>query len=422
MKTFGGQLLLTTDDGRVDLVPGTVQTDRGRIVAVHPGEVFHGADRGDESTLICPGFVDTHLHLPQFDSIGATGMPLLQWLHQVIFPAEARWNDLEFAHSMIQRVIRQCLSVGTTAICAYATVSHQATLAALQAFSRCGFRGVIGQVMMDQAAPPELCVDAERLLAEVDRTLRLYPPGGRLAAAVTPRFALSCNRRLLCQAGQLAREHRAVVQTHLAETPEECSLVETECGVPRYVDVYHQADLLGPRTLLGHGIYLDEESQSLLNDTDSVIVHCPTANSFLGSGTMNRRDHRRRGIRIAIGSDIGAGFERSMVRVGRAMIDAAMRLAMTAGEPINDSECVPTARHAWHQITAGNADTLGWTDTGRIEVGAAADLLIIQPDVAWLQAIDPLSFLMFSWDDRWIRQAYLRGRLQYDADVRSGDR
>jgi guanine deaminase len=424
MTTVGGHILQPTDDGRAEIAAGVVEFNGARINQVTLGDIPASVDHGDDRTLICPGFIDAHLHLPQFDSIGATGMPLLQWLHQVIFPAEARWNDLAFAERMIERVIGQCLAVGTTGICGYATVSHPAAMAALEAFSRRGFRGVIGQVMMDQAAPAELCVEADRLLGEVTRTLQSFPPGGRLAAAVTPRFALSCNPQLLAQAGELAARHQACVQTHLAETREECTLVERGCGVQRYVDAYHQAGLLGPRTILGHGIYLDQVSQQLLKETDSLIAHCPTANAFLGSGTMSRRDHRRHGIRIALGSDIGAGFERCMVRVGRAMIDAAMRLAMAAGEPYDDPEIVPTARHAWHQITAGNADALGWTDAGRIRVGAAADVLVIRPDIPWLESIDPLSTLMFAWDDRWLKQGYLRGRLEFDAvsELRRGER
>lgn len=425
MTTIGGQILRLQSGQTVEIAPGVVRLEGDRIAAVDFERSPSSADLGSDNTLISPGFVDTHLHLPQFDSMGATGMPLLRWLSSVIFPAELRWNDLEFATGMIRRVIDQCLAVGTTGICAYASVSHAATMAALQLFSEAGFRGVIGQVIMDRAAPKALTRDAAQLLDEVQRTLEEFPPNARLAAAVTPRFALSCHKSLLRNAGELAQQSGAIVQTHLAETRAECDLVESKCSVERYVDVYRDAQLLGPRSLLGHGIHLDATSQRILAESGSVIVHCPTANAFLGSGTMNRRSHLDQGIRISLGSDIGAGYERSMVRVGRAMIDAAMRIALAGDEgegeaspdsaPFDEPQRIPTAADAWYQITAGNAAVLGWSDGGQIVPGFSADLVVIEPDIPWRESVDPLSTVMFAWDDRWIRHTLLRGKVVYSA-------
>jgi guanine deaminase len=160
--------------------------------------------------------------------------------------------------------------------------------------------------------------------------------------------------------------------------------------------------LLTERTLLGHGIYLDPLDRQQLATANSKIVHCPTANSFLRSGEMHRQTLMEEPIQLAIGSDIGAGYERSMVRVAREMILTAARLGTS----------VPSASEAWYSITAGNADALSWLDAGRLRVGASADLLIIRPSIDWQSAnSDPLSKLMFGWDDRWIQHVFLRGKL-----------
>lgn len=418
--SLGGQILQSDSGGRASLRSGVIEVADGQIVGVQFGKVSAQVDFGDPETLISPGFIDTHLHLPQFDSIGAAGMQLLPWLGEVIFPAEQHWNDLDWAKSMIQRVAAQCLSVGTTGICAYGTSSHDATIAALTAFRELGFRGVIGQVMMDSGEPPSLSRPAAQLIEEVNQSLEQFPPAGRMAAAVTPRFALSCSEALMRQAGELAAQHDAMVQTHLAETVAECAEVARRFEGQPYVEVYRQAGLLGPRSLLGHGIHLDPPSQRVLAETDSIIVHCPTANSFLGSGMMNRHSHLESGIRVSLGSDIGAGFERSMVRVGRSMIETAMRVALDNDHAIDDTTHVPTAAEAWHQITAGNADLLDWEDAGRIQVGASADLVLIRPDLPWQETRSPLSTLMFAWDDRWIKATFLQGRMSYGADAESG--
>jgi guanine deaminase len=398
-----GQLLLESDDspGRCSIVPGALRLADETIAELIVGELPRQYQLGGPDCLIAPGFIDTHLHLPQFEIIGAHAMPLLTWLDEVTFPAELKWQDVDYARAMTVRAIRQCLAHGTTAICAYGTVHHAATAAALQLADGMGLRGAIGQVMMDRSAPLALCRAASQLIDETADLLDRFPPRSRMATAVTPRFAISCTFELLAQAGALAAEHDAIVQTHLAETLPECERVRALFGGQSYVEVYRKAGLLSTQSILGHGIHLNEHDRQQLAASGATIAHCPAANAFLGSGTMQRHSLLRAGVGVTLGSDIGAGYERSMVRVARAMILAAASL----GDP------PPPAAAAWHGITAGNADRLGWADAGRLRPGAVADLVIIRPDIPWLEPpVDPLARLLFSWNDRWIEQTLLRGR------------
>lgn len=392
--------------GRCRIAPGMVRIRDGRIDEVIQGEISPNVAAGGPQYLISPGFVDTHLHLPQFDMIGAHGLPLLQWLSNVTFRAEMKWADADYAAAMVGRAVSQCFSFGTTAICAYASVHHDATQAALRVASDAGMRGVIGLVLMDQQAPESLCRPASQLIDETTMLLDHFPPGSSMAAAVTPRFAITCSAGLMADAGRLAFERSAVLQTHLAETIPECQRVSELFGGMSYVDVYDRAGLIGPRSLFGHGIYLNEVERSKIAQRRSMIAHCPTANSFLRSGTMQRETLVNDRVAITLGSDIGAGYERSMVRVGRAMIEAAASLG----------DHHPDAATAWHAITTGNANHLGFTDIGRINVGASADLVLIKPNIPWLDRnVDPLSQLMFAWDDRWIERTWVRGDLVFQA-------
>ncbi len=225
-----------------------------------------------------------------------------------------------------------------------------------------------------------------------------------MAAAVTPRYAVSCTPELLADAGRLAAERGAHVQSHLAETRPECEWVADLFGGARYLDVYRQAGLVHERSLYGHGIYLDQHDREALHETGGVIVHCPTANSFLRAGAMDRRAMITSGVRLALGSDIGAGYEVSMVRVARAMIETASALGAA----------FPVAAQAWRQITAGNADALGWPDAGHLAPGNQADVVLIEPDLPWLSGeVDPLSMLMFAWDDRWVKGCWVRGEMAF---------
>ena len=385
------------------LAEGFVRTNGDIVEEVVEGELPQKFDAGGPGCLISPGFIDTHLHLPQFDMIGAHGMPLLTWLEEVTFPAERKWRDPDYARVMTERVVGQCIAHGTTGICAFSSVHHEATLAALEVAAQTGLRGVIGQSLMDRNVPDDMRFNTQRMIDELGASLDRFPPGRRTSAAVTPRFAISCSDQLMTAAARMASESGAVVQTHLAETVRECEWVGEifDCS---YVDAYDRVGLVGERSIFGHGIYLSESELTTLAQRGAKIAHCPTANSFLRSGQMNRWKTIGSGTKVALGSDIGAGYERSMVRVARAMIETAAAIG----------DDYPTPSDAWTQITSGNADLMGWQDVGRIAPGASADLLVINPDIPWREgSVDPLSNLLFAWDDRWLTQTVLRGKIVY---------
>ena len=139
-----------------------------------------------------------------------------------------------------------------------------------------------------------------------------------------------------------------------------------------------------------------------------MIAHCPTANSFLRSGAMPWREHLEAGVGVTLGSDIGGGYERAMPRVAKAMIETASARG----------DAYPSAAQAWWQITGGNAAALGWQDVGSLQAGASADLLVIEPDVPWLDHVDPLAMLLWAWDDRWLKRTVVQGRDVFAANER----
>ena len=435
---IAGQLLLPTSGSRAELAAGWLCIAAGRIAELARGACPHAVDLGGDDYFITPGFIDAHVHLPQFDGIGCDGLPLLEWLNTRIYPMERRWEDSSYAASMTQRVLRQFLSHGTTSFCAYSTVHHQATVAAMEVTRQRGLRACIGQTLIDRLSPEYLTRPTQQQLDEVRLLLERFPPLGessRVEFGVTPRFAASCTPELMQEVARMARSTGAIVQTHLAETTAECEWVESLFDGKLYTDVYHSMGLLGKRTLLGHGIHLRDEERQVIRRTGSIIAHCPNANVFLQSGVMPRWLWREEGLRVSLGSDIGAGFEVAMPRVARAMIDAAkyLRFSMApslsgrgqgggkvrTGGPLTptlsqgerEQWLPPTAAEAWHLITTGNADAAGWPQVGRLVVGAEADLLIIRPDIHWRESPDPLAMLLYAWDSRWIERVLIAGSL-----------
>ncbi|MEM8495707.1 MAG: amidohydrolase family protein [Planctomycetota bacterium] len=404
-----GQLVCPQKDRSIETHAGWVEVSDGRIAGINTDALHPNPDLGGEDCVIFPGFVDCHLHLPQFCVVGLHGLPLLDWLEATVFPAEARWSDAEHARQATANAVDQLFSCGTTAIFAFGTVHPQAVEAALSECLAKRIRSRVGLVLMDQQCPSYLSRGVAEQIEDAGRLVQEWPdatcnPSPVVAATLAPRFAVSCSQELLAGAGRIARSSGAFVQTHLSETEAELEVVSRlHPGSQNYTAVYEEAGLLGPRTLLGHGIWLSEEERECLRHHESVIAHCPVANSFLRSGAMDRDAYLESGMNVALGTDIGGGHHRSMVRVAQEMIATA---AVLKNKPASSEE-------AWWQITRGNADAVGWSDVSRIEVGAEASLVVAKPDISWREYPDPLGSLLFGWDDRWIDATLSLGETVY---------
>jgi len=385
--------------------PGWLRVEEGRIVEVAGGDPPEPPVAGGPGAILCPGFIDAHIHLPQIDQAGCDGLELLAWLDKVIYPAEGRWADPEVARTGVLRASREMLASGTLGYAGYLTSHPQGVVAALDENQGPDLRAIVGQVLMDRNGPQELLVDPKEL-ARLAGPLK-QPPGGRTALSVNPRFAVACSDEMLALAAARARTG-AFIQTHLAEAQRECELV---AGLfpddPHYAGVYDRHGLLTDRTLLAHCLHLDDDQWRLIAERRSVVVHCPTANTFLRSGLFDLDAARTHGVRLALGSDVAAGPDVAMPRVARAMIETAKTRAMAL--PDGAATHIPTPAEAWTLITRGNADALGFTDMGRIEPGAAADLLVLSPGLPFDDHL--VGRLIYTWRDEYIETVVLNGRL-----------
>lgn len=377
-------------------VPGWLRIEAGRIAELAQGEgPPESADLGDARSIICPAFIDAHLHLPQIDSIGCDGMDLIDWLDRVIFPAEIRWQDEQFCAAQIRAGYQRLLEAGTLGYAGFLTSHFHGYVHVVRAGHGLPLRAIVGQVLMDRHAPKELLGHPLTRIAASERS--------RVQCSVNPRFAVTCSEELL----KIAKEKAApatVIQTHLAESQRECELVRKLFpSDANYASVYDHFGLLTDRTLLAHCLHLSVNEWDLIAARKSVVVHCPGANTFLRAGVFDINSARERGIRLALGSDVAAGPDLAMPRVARAMIDVAKLRAMT----IDPKAHVPTPSDAWQMITRGNADALGWSDAGRLEIGAAADLLILQPPFEVDEHL--IGRLIYAWRNDYIAHRIVAG-------------
>jgi len=390
---------------------GWLRLSGGRIAEVHFGEL-PGSEAppalGGRDRLVTPGFTDAHIHLPQIDQVGCDGMTLLEWLERVVFPAESWWGRGR-ARSDTRLAVRRMVREGTFSFAGYLTSHADASAEALTVLARTGMRVIAGRVAMDRHAP-------EALTAEDRGRARMRPIKGPILPAsletehvrvsANPRFAIACTPELLAEIGWAVKERPGTfVQTHLAEMPEEVAKVrELFPDHESYTHVYDAHGLLTERTLLAHCIHLSDEEWRLIAARRSVAVHCPTANLFLQSGLFELDRAQAFGVRLALGSDVAGGPDVAMPRVARAMIEKAKIRAMTGRVSVR----IPTPAEAWALITRVNAEELGWTDSGRIERGARADLLVLRAPESWFDE-HLVGRLLYNWDHTLIEHRVLGG-------------
>jgi len=340
-------------------------------------KLFYGLPVVDwRESIIVPGFVDTHAHIAQLPAIGAERTNLLDWLNQVIFPLEARFQNIVYAEHVAESFFRRALEAGTTLIAAYAPPYEEATDACFRIAERLGIRVVMGMTLMDCNAPSELLSEPEELIAACKRLIRRWQGcnSGRIHYAITPRFAGSCSRNLLRRCGQIARECSVHIQTHLAESPSEVAWITNLFpDYPNYTSIYEHAGLLTDRTILAHCIYLSPQERALVHNYHAAISHCPASNVYLRSGIMPLVEYLDESLTIGLGTDVAAGYHSCILDEARFAREVAK-----VRQFVHDESPVPSLEDVFYLATLGGAKALGFGDSlGNFSEGKEADFVRI---------------------------------------------
>jgi guanine deaminase len=390
--------------------------EAGRIVAVQPQAPGEGWLRHDHAgCLVLPGFVDTHVHSPQIDVIASYGSELLDWLTTHTFPAEARHADPVHAAGAAAHFLDALIAHGTTSAVVFPTVHAGSVDALFGAAEARGMRIIAGKVLMDRNAPAELLDDVASAEREMEELIARWHGRGRLAYAVTVRFAPTSTRAQLALAGRLCRADPSLyLQTHLAENRAEVRWVHELFAEARsYLDVYAAVGLLHAKSVFAHGIWLDDADRAALAAAGAQIAHSPSSNLFLGSGLFGWRAAEAAGVKVSLASDVGGGTSLSMLR---NMADA-YKIQALAGERL-------TAWKALDAATRGAAAALGLGhEIGSLEPGRAADVCVWDPAVGAVATrraavARTLHERVFAWltlgDERNLVKAFVAGRPLYD--------
>jgi len=366
----GGTLRAAVDAGL--LVHDGVVTERGDFADLrsrHPDEDVVDLSGG----LVLPGFVDTHVHFPQVRAIGGLGLPLLDWLEQCALPEEARLADIGYAESVAGEFVSGLAQAGTTTALVFGAHFAPAVDALFTEAARVGLRVTSGLVVSDRLLRPELLTTPQRSYDEGKVLADRWHGVGRSRYAVIPRFSLSCSNELLDSCRALLKDvDGSWFTSHINENTREIATVARLFDLSHYLETYDQHDLIGRRSILAHNVHPTDQELKVLAARDASVSHCPTSNSALGSGLFPLTRHLAHGVRVALGSDVGAG-------TGFSLLKEALQ-AYFMQQLLSEQGFQLEPAHLLHLVTAAGADALGLADqVGDLSVGKRFDAQWLSP-------------------------------------------
>jgi guanine deaminase len=366
-------------------------------------------DHGDR--IIMAGFVDAHVHFPQTAMISSWGKRLIDWLNSYTFPEEMRFSDPAYAIEIATRYLDLTTANGTTTMCSFCTIHPESVDAFFATAKARGQRVVAGKTCMDRNAPDGLRDTAQAAYDESKTLLDRWHGVDRISYAITPRFSPTSTPEQLEALGALWAENPdCLMQTHLSEQLDEIEWVKSLYPSARdYLDTYEQHGLLGARGLYGHAIHLEPRERDRLREVGAALVHCPTSNTFIGSGLFDMAGLMAEGQRIGLATDTGGGSSFSMLRT----MAAAYEIGQLRGTPLHPAQLLWLA-------TVGSAKALHMDHLiGNIAVGMEADLVVLDlastPAIAqrtaqardiW-EAVFPTIMM---GDDRAVSEVWINGR------------
>lgn len=353
--------------------------------------------------LITPGFVDCHQHLCHYDWVRLIP-DLMTWLKR-IYELEVRFSDLDYARAVSRRFFLSLMRNGTTTACVHGPYFAHATDIAFQVATEVGVRVTMGMNMADMNVPSSLYAMASTSVKEASFLYDKWHNkiDGLLTYCFTVRPAYCASEELMRCVSLAAAHLGARLQCHLAEDDEgQKAIVRLFPACETDTEVYDMMGLLGPRTIMAHGVYLSDRDRSLLAKSGTSIAHCPRANLMAGGKQFNLQCARNYNLTLGLGTDLGGAKGLSMFK--------NMEDAIKVSPSISSHD-------VYRMGTLDGARVLGISDVaGSLESGKEADFLILapkllqhMPEVTIVDIEDLLSSLIFHGDDRDVKIVGVRG-------------
>lgn len=395
-KTFNevdilqAHLFCINEDGMIEKIVAPDEAEYTEILDAYEND--DSFQRLAEGQYLLPGFIDLHVHAPQWAQAGtALDIPLYDWLNTYTFPLESKFADLSFAQDVYDELVSALLANGTTTALYFATVHKEASLLLAEICASKGQRGLVGKVVMDNpeqtpdfyrdADTRSALADTEQFIIAVKQLAQSTKQG--VYPVVTPRFIPSCTDEALKGLGELAAKYDTHIQSHCSESDWAHGYVQ---------DRFHKHDafalndfgLLRDKSVMAHCNFLDEDDAALFAETGTAISHCPVSNAYFANSVIPIARWQSKGVDIGLGSDISGGYSPSLFDNARQAVISSRMLEDGVNPALPaEQRGVPGSRitidEAFYLATAGGGESLS-LPIGRLAENYAWDAQII--DVA----------------------------------------
>ncbi|GAA2869476.1 amidohydrolase [Pseudonocardia halophobica] len=392
---------------------------RDGVVDVGPdGRIAHVGPRADAPELdgpvhalpglLMPGMVNTHCHTPMLSLRGMGGdLPLMSWLQEVMWPAEARFTEEDVRIGMTAGAVELLRTGCTTSVEMY-FVADAVIEAVLTAGSRVLLTpGIIAAPGWDRLGTWEEMRDG--VSARIDAGGLRSGPHERVELGYGPHSAYTLPPEALTTTAEAARERGALLHVHVAESRQEDLAQREEFGsVPAQLEA---VGALGGRVLAAHSVQVSAEDIGLYRRHGVAVAHCPGSNAKLAAGLAPVGDLRRAGVRIGLGTDGPASGD-------DLDLWHQARLAALFARVREDDAAALTAADVLLMATRDGAEAIDRADIGVLEPGRWADLVHVDlDDQAFVDPDDDaqlLSNLVWAGGSRLVRDVWVAGERVID--------
>ena len=376
----GGPSPLTIHGALLDGEHVGLRCEGGRIAAI--GDDVVAAPGGETidagGAHLVPPLLNGHTHAAMTLFRGSGGdLPLMPWLEERIWPVEAKL-DADDVYWGARLACAEMTRTGTTRF--WDMYWHPEATA--RAVADAGMRATIGAPLFDRDG--DAAGMRERALASLDHLAGLGPA---IAPALAPHSIYTVSEASLRWIAELSAERELPIQIHLSETEQEVADCAAAHGLrpAAYLD---SLGMLGERTVLAHGVWLDREELELIAARGATVVTNPVANMKLAvGGVFPYPAAREAGVAVGLGSD-GAGSNDSLDLLSDLKLFALAQKHAAADPTAVASE------EAWEIATGARAPRLGGGDA--LSVGGAADFLLLDPGAPELAIGELASDLVYA--------------------------
>lgn len=395
---------------------GFLVCKEGRVEGVYQElpEEYKGIlvkDYGNQ--LIIPGLSDLHMHAPQYTYRGLhMDLELLEWLNQYTFPAEAKYEDPEYAMATYQGFVDRMVKSATTRACIFATIHKEATLILMELLEKSGLHTMVGKVNMDRNSPDYLREKSVEQAAK-DTCDWVQEAKNRFQHTIpilTPRFTPSCSDELMVELKKIQTEYKVPFQSHLSENRGEIQWVKELCP---YADYYAQAyshfGLFGGEcpTVMAHCIYSCDEEIQDMKEQGVYIAHSPESNMNVVAGIAPVRKYLQEGLHVGLASDVAGGTTENLFT---AMMHA-IQVSKLRWRLVDDSLAPLTAPEVFYMATKGGGEFFG--KVGSFEAGYEFDVVVLDdsqiPNQKGLSISDRLERFIYLNQEKDVKVKYVAG-------------